>query len=83
MSELTFESVNKEIESVDLVQLESSMNDDTLGITSKICEVWSKISSILRLISNLPLIPDLRPSQEHPAQDPRWPPDGRHKNGQH
>ena len=57
MSELTFESVNKEIESLDLNQLESDLNQESLDITSKICQIWNKIGSIVRLISNIPLIP--------------------------
>ena len=57
MSELTFESVNKEIESLDLSQLENELQQEALDITSKICQIWNKIGSILRLISNIPLIP--------------------------
>lgn len=37
MSELTFESVNKEIESLDLNQLESDLGQKSLDIISKIC----------------------------------------------
>lgn len=57
MSELTFESVNKEIESLNLSQLESDLNQKSLDVTSKICQIWSKIGSIVRLIANIPLIP--------------------------
>ncbi|GAA4271548.1 hypothetical protein U6A24_13255 [Aquimarina gracilis] len=57
MSELTFESVNKEIESLNLDQLESHVQQESLDITSKICEIWSKIGSIVKLIANIPLIP--------------------------
>jgi hypothetical protein len=41
MSELTFESVNKEIESLNLNQLESDLNQESLDITSKICQIWN------------------------------------------
>ncbi|MDO5980592.1 hypothetical protein [Flavivirga spongiicola] len=57
MSELTFESVNKEIENLNLTQLESDLNQESLDITSKICQIWSKIGSIIKLIANIPLIP--------------------------
>lgn len=57
MSELTFETVNKEIESLDLNKLESSLNQEALDVVSKICQIWSKISNILRLIAKIPLIP--------------------------
>lgn len=57
MSELTFESVNQEIESLNLKELESSLQQESFDIASKICHIWSKISSIVRLISNIPLIP--------------------------
>ena len=57
MSELTFESVNKEIESLDLNQLESDLQQEALDITSKICQIWNKIGSIVKLIANIPLIP--------------------------
>ncbi|WP_353779993.1 hypothetical protein [Winogradskyella sp. 3972H.M.0a.05] len=57
MSELTFESVNKEIEALDLNELELYSKREALDVTSKICEIWKKISSIVRLIANIPLIP--------------------------
>mgnify|MGYP003646443421 CR=1 FL=1 len=56
MAELTFESVNKEIENLDFNQLESDLKKSLDG-TSKICLIWSKIGSIIRLISKVPLIP--------------------------
>ena len=57
MSELTFESVNKEIESLDLDQLSAELNQESLDIASKICTIWKKISGIVRLIAKIPLIP--------------------------
>ncbi|WP_106794174.1 hypothetical protein [Aquimarina sp. Aq78] len=57
MSELTFESVNKEIESLNLDELESDLNLKSLDITSKLCQIWNKIGGIVRLIANIPLIP--------------------------
>ncbi len=57
MKELTFETVNQEIESLNLNQLEADLNKEALDITSKICQIWNKIGSIVRLIANIPLIP--------------------------
>jgi hypothetical protein len=57
MSQLTFESVNKEIEALDLAQLENDVNVASLDITSKLCQIWQKIGGIVKLIATIPLIP--------------------------
>ncbi|MGB0789310.1 MAG: hypothetical protein ACPG7E_04430 [Marinirhabdus sp.] len=65
MSALTFETVNKEIESLDLGALRADLNlgastkraVGTANIAPKLCLVWNKIGGIVKLIANLPLIP--------------------------
>ncbi len=54
MSELTFESVNEEIEKLDLEQLEQELNQESLDFASKICKVWSKVSGVIKIILKIP-----------------------------
>lgn len=55
MKDLSFESVNKEIEDVNLEELASGLRG--ADVTAAICKIWAKIGNIIRLIANLPLIP--------------------------
>lgn len=57
MKELTFESVNQEIENLDLAAFENELEAKRLDVTSKICAVWNKIGGIVKLVAKIPLIP--------------------------
>ena len=57
MSELTFESVNKEIESLNLGELEVGLTREAKDVNSKICLIWKSIGGIIKLIAKFPFIP--------------------------
>lgn len=57
MAELTFESINKEIENLNLDQLALDLKQESIDVTSKICQIWNKIGGIIRLIAKIPIIP--------------------------
>ncbi len=59
MAGLTFESVNKQIEALDLEQLEMNLNPklrkQPLSVPSQICMIWGKVGGIVRFMVRLPL----------------------------
>lgn len=64
MSQLTFESVNAEIDKLDLSQLEVDLKSTKTAAAqeaadgiAKVCSIWNKIGSIVKLIANFPLLP--------------------------
>jgi hypothetical protein len=62
MAELNFESVNAQIEALDLDQLEKSVSQQAnavgvAAIPTFICEVWGKIGGIIKLIAKFPFLP--------------------------
>ncbi len=61
MKELNFETVNAEIEALDLDQLEKNMgvslNAQEAIAMPNICNIWSKIGGIVKLIAKFPFLP--------------------------
>ncbi|PTX61453.1 hypothetical protein C8N46_10496 [Kordia periserrulae] len=68
MAELNFETVNAQIESLDLDQLEKNIASrakvqvqanvaGVAAIPAYICEAWSKIGGIIKLIAKFPFLP--------------------------
>lgn len=63
MAELTFESVNAEIEALDLDQLENNMQveakDDMARAKAipNVCVIWNSIGVIIKLIAKIPFLP--------------------------
>ncbi|AXG71296.1 hypothetical protein KORDIASMS9_03553 [Kordia sp. SMS9] len=61
MAELNFETVNAEIEALNLEELEKKMplraDVGVAAIPSFLCEIWSKIGGIIKLIAKFPFLP--------------------------
>lgn len=62
MAELNFESVNAEIEALDLDQLEAELSTETMKVQKAvvipvICKVWGTIGKIVKLIAKVPFLP--------------------------
>jgi len=57
MAGLTFESINKQIENLNLDQLALDIKQESIDVTSEISQIWNKIGGIIRLISRMPIIP--------------------------
>lgn len=55
--ELSFESVNRDIESIDFEKLKGIATQKETAALSGICEIWQKVGGIIRLIASLPLLP--------------------------
>lgn len=59
MTKRTFESVNREIEAINLDQLALSLNEGkrlkSISATSRICIVWKKVGGILKYLSTSPI----------------------------
>lgn len=64
MSELSFESVSKEVEALDLEALEKNveiaLKGERVDALSKICEFWRKIRNVVKFIAKYMPIPKFR-----------------------
>jgi len=58
MKELNFEIVNAEIEALDLTQFEKEISVSAQADAfPAVCQVWSKVGKIVKLVAKIPLIP--------------------------
>lgn len=61
MARLTFESVNKEMEALNLDQLAANLNEGkrlrSISATTQICIVWEKVGGVVKFIANNSLLP--------------------------
>jgi hypothetical protein len=58
MKELDFESVNAEIERLDLTQFDTEMRVAAQAEAfPAICKVWNTVGGIVKLVAKIPLIP--------------------------
>jgi hypothetical protein len=60
-SRITFESVNKEIEALNLDQLVVDIHEGkrlkSISATSRVCIVWEKTGGVVKFIAKNPLLP--------------------------
>lgn len=57
MAGLTFESIHKEIEKLNLDKLGLDIRRESAELTTELSQTWKKMEGIVRLISKIPFIP--------------------------